>query len=263
MSSKNLGLSTLIELSTFVASTGFIQSSICTPLQGDKILIGTQIMVDILPTVSCIYQPVNCATDCSLIVWNHKDFQDRTVWLWKELAKHYKNNNWIAGYNPLNEPTDSKHTRLIAFYDRIFDAIRAIDTDHAIFFDGNTFASDFSKFGDAHKKWQNAGYSIHDYSSFGFPAAPEEYVSSEVQRRRLMRSYEKKRAWMDERGLCVWNGEWGPVYARNQYDGENTDKINTARYLVLRDQLEIYREVSMTISIVIMLFLIDSVPRPG
>jgi hypothetical protein len=109
----------------------------------------------------------------------------------------------IAGYNPLNEPTDPFHTRVIAFYDRVYTAIRAIDPHHAIFLDGNTFASDFSHFGDAHTRWENTAYSIHDYSLFGFPSAPEAYTSTDVQRHRLRRSYEKKREWMDERGLCV------------------------------------------------------------
>ncbi|KIM37507.1 glycoside hydrolase family 5 protein [Hebeloma cylindrosporum] len=181
--------------------------------------------------------------------WNHKDFQDRVLWLWTELAKHYKDNKWIAGYNPLNEPTDSKHTRLIGFYDKVYAAIRAVDPHHAIFFDGNTFASDFSHFGDAHTRWENTAYSIHDYSSFGFPAAPEEYVGSEEQRTRLRRSDEKKREWMDERGLCVWNGEWGPVYARPPYDGEATDAINKTRYRVLKDQLEIYKADRLSWSI--------------
>lgn len=49
---------------------------------------------------------------------------------------------------------------------------------------------------------------------------------------------------MDERGLCVWNGEWGPVYAREQYDGPETDAINEQRYRVLHDQLAIYNNVS-------------------
>lgn len=96
-----------------------------------------------------------------------------------------------------------------------------------------------------HKKWDNTAYSIHDYSTFGFPAAPEEYVGDESQQRRLRRSYEKKREWMDERGLCVWNGEWGPVYARKQYEGEATEKINEVRYRVLKDQLAIYNKVNM------------------
>ncbi|PPQ72122.1 hypothetical protein CVT26_006862 [Gymnopilus dilepis] len=154
--------------------------------------------------------------------WNHKDFQDRVLWLWGELAKHYKDNKWIAGYNPLNEPADPKHIRLIKFYDDVYSAIRSVDPNHIIFFDGDTFASDFSHFGDAHQRWSNTAYSIHDYSTFGFPKAPE-YVGSDEQKDKMKDRYVKKRQWMDERGLCVWNGEWGPVYARKQYDGEPTD----------------------------------------
>ena len=175
--------------------------------------------------------------------WLHKDFQDRTVWLWEQLAAHYRDNTWVAGYNPLNEPTDPYGTRLIAFYDRVYGAIRAIDPHHALFLDGNTFASDFSHFGDAQERWANTAYAIHDYSVFGFPASPEPYVGSDAQRRRLRRSYEKKREWMDARGLCVWNGEWGPVYARREYEGAATDAINEERYRVLQDQLAIYNKV--------------------
>jgi hypothetical protein len=176
-------------------------------------------------------------------VWNHKDFQDRTVWLWERLAEHYKDNKWIAGYNPLNEPTDPQHTRVVTFYDRVYNAIRAIDPSHIIFFDGNTFASDFTHFGNAYQKWENTAYSIHDYSLFGFPASDQEYGGTDQQKHRLKRSYEKKREWLDERGLCVWNGEWGPVYARKQYEGDATDHINEIRYHVLKDQLEIYNKV--------------------
>lgn len=177
--------------------------------------------------------------------WNHKDFQDRVVLLWERLAEHYKDNTWIAGFNPLNEPTDPKQTRVVAFYDRVYKAIRAIDPHHALFFDGNTYASDFSHFGEIVKTWKNTAFSIHDYSLFGFPASPEKYVSSETQLKRLRRSYEKKKEWLDERGLCVWNGEWGPVYARKEYDGAKTDEINEERLLVLKDQLDIYNQVSL------------------
>ncbi|KAF9227268.1 glycoside hydrolase [Gyrodon lividus] len=147
--------------------------------------------------------------------WIHKDFQDRTIWLWTELAKHYVGNRWIVGYNPLNEPTDSTHATVVQLYERVYDHIRSVDTEHTIFFDGNTFASDFF---------------------------PEDYVSSDEQRRRMKRSYEEKREWMDQHGLCVWNGEWGPVYARKQYDGVPTNAINKQCYCVLQDQLAIYNE---------------------
>ena len=175
--------------------------------------------------------------------WLHKDHQDRVIWLWQELAKHYKDNAWIAGYNPLNEPTDPTHTRLINFYNRLHTAIRDIDPYHVIFLDGNTYASDFSHFGDAYKNWENTAYSFHDYARAGFPASKEKYEGNPAQLTRLQRSYEKKREWMDSNGLCAWNGEWGPVYARKQYEGDETDEINERRYQVLKDQLSIYNKV--------------------
>ncbi|KAJ7213856.1 glycoside hydrolase family 5 protein [Mycena pura] len=180
--------------------------------------------------------------------WYHKDFQDRTVWLWEHLAEHYKSNRWIAGYNPLNEPTDPTHTSVVAFYHRIHRAIRAVDPAHIIFFDGNTWAQDFSYFGDAPKVWDNTAYSIHDYSPFGFPGA-QQYVGNAEQRERMQRTYERKREWLDERGLCVWNGEWGPVYARQQYDGETTEEINRVRLHVLKDQLDMYNKDRLSWSI--------------
>nr|GAT49297.1 glycoside hydrolase family 5 protein [Mycena chlorophos] len=181
--------------------------------------------------------------------WKHKDFQDRTVWLWEQLAAHYKGNKWIAGYNPLNEPTDPSHSQFLAFYRRVYKVIRAADPEHIIFFDGNTWAQDFSAFGDVYKEWDNTAYSIHDYSPFGFPAAHEPYVGAPEQRARMQRTYEAKRAWLDERGLCVWNGEWGPVYARKQYEGERTDEINKVRFKVLEDQLDMYSKDRLSWSI--------------
>jgi Cellulase (glycosyl hydrolase family 5) len=165
------------------------------------------------------------------------------VWLWEQLAARYKDNPWVAGYNPLNEPADAQHTRLIAFYNRVYAAIRRIDARHVLFLDGNTYAADFSKFGDAHRGWDNCVYAIHDYSGYGFPASPETYRGTEEQRARLRQTFERKREWMTERGLPVWNGEWGPVYARKQYDGVVTDEINQARFQVLKDQLQIYDKV--------------------
>ncbi|KAF8587347.1 glycoside hydrolase family 5 protein [Ramaria rubella] len=182
-------------------------------------------------------------------LWDHRDFQDRVVWLWEKLADHYKDNAWIAGYNVLNEPCDPQHTRLINLYDRLHAAIRKIDARHTIFLDGNTFASDFSAFGEAYKGWTNTAYSIHDYSSYGFPSSPEAYTGTEAQQARLRRSFERKRTWMVEKGLCVWNGEWGPVYARKQYDGQQTDEINEARYRLLKDQLQVYDEARLSWSI--------------
>ncbi|KIK58821.1 glycoside hydrolase family 5 protein [Collybiopsis luxurians FD-317 M1] len=187
--------------------------------------------------------------------WKHKDFQDRFVWLWTKICERYKDNVWVAGYNLMNEPADPHptHEGLLNIYDRTIAAIREIDTNHVLFLDGNTFATDFTKFPeDPLKRWGggNIAFAIHDYSVFGFPNSPEVYTGSEEQKGKMYAAYVRKRRWMDERGLCVWNGEWGPVYARREYDGEGqTGEINRRRYGVLRDQLEMYRKDSLSWSI--------------
>ncbi|KAF3942349.1 Endoglucanase [Dactylella cylindrospora] len=183
--------------------------------------------------------------------WTHKDFQDRSIWLWEQLATHYKDNPWIAGYNVLNEPTDPTHTLLQLWYDRVYTAIRAIDPDHILFLDGNTFGSDFSHFVPAETcdKWSNVVYSVHDYSRFGFPASKEVYTGSEEQRKKVRQNYDKKVEWMKKNNLPIWNGEWGPVYARPWFDGDKSEEINESRLKLLDDQLTVYDEEKIPWSI--------------
>ena len=179
---------------------------------------------------------------------------DRATWLWVQLADRYKDEPWVAGYNLLNEPADEfggrekgkGGGRLVNWYDETITAVRNVDNKHILFLDGNTYATDFSAFpDDVKERWPNCAYAIHDYSVYGFPSSPEPYSRTEEQQRRMGRSYKKKREWMDERGLCVWNGEWGPVYAREEYEGKDrTGEINERRYMVLNDQLQLYKRVS-------------------
>lgn len=179
------------------------------------------------------------------LFWDHKDFQDRTVLIWEKLAQHYKDNPWVAGYNPLNEPTDVEHTRLLAFYERVEKAIRAIDAEHILFLDGNTFGADFSRFG---KPLPNSVYACHDYSNYGFPNPPEPFTRSEKQIATLERQFERKIKYMREIGGPVWNGEFGPVYASPE-DGDDYEKTNDERYAVLEEQLKIYARVNASWSI--------------
>ena len=122
----------------------------------------------------------------------------------------FQTSSAIAGYNPLNEPTDPLHTRVVAVYDRLHDAIRVHDKRHILYWDGNTFAADFSRFGDAWKRWTNSAYSIHDYSSFGFPDGPK-YQGTADQHTKLRASFERKMAWMKEHG-CGLQGRLGVPY---------------------------------------------------
>jgi Cellulase (glycosyl hydrolase family 5) len=167
--------------------------------------------------------------------WDHKDFQDRVVWLWSEISARYKDNPWIAGYNLINEPCDPEHIRLPAFYERIEPIIRDIDPNHILWLDGNTFAMEWRGFD---RVLPNSVYALHDYSMMGFPKG-ERFVSSEEQKLRLERQFLRKAQFMHKNGVPIWNGEFGPVYAHPDVD-EEAEIINEARYNLLAEQLRIY-----------------------
>jgi len=169
------------------------------------------------------------------LFWDFKDFQDRATNLWVEIATHYKGNPWVAGYNPMNEPGDPAHTNLQAWYARVEKAIRAVDPDHILFLDGNTYAMDFSAFKTV---LPNCVYAIHDYATMGFPAG-EPYLGTPAQNAHLRHTYERKVEFMKAHGVPIWNGEFGPVYAAPTVPDHDT--INQQRYNLLGEQLTIYK----------------------
>ncbi|KAM9908492.1 hypothetical protein OXX79_000340 [Metschnikowia pulcherrima] len=174
------------------------------------------------------------------LFWDYKVFQDVILNLWAELAKHYKDNHWVAGYNPLNEPAVGDHSKLVDYYHQLEKTIRAVDENHILFLDGNTYAADFRQF--PKPVWPNTVYSIHDYTLFGFPGQGPDYEGKPEQFAKLKSSYERKIEYMKQNNVPVWNGEFGPVYA-SQFRGDaDADSINKVRYHVLKDQLKIYQK---------------------
>ncbi|KAK5658450.1 hypothetical protein OQA88_1839 [Cercophora sp. LCS_1] len=177
------------------------------------------------------------------LFWDFKDFQDRMTNLWVEIAKHYKDNTWVAGYNPMNEPADPDHVNLQAWYKRVEKAIREVDPHHILFLDGNTYAMDFSGFKEV---LPNCVYAIHDYASMGFPSG-EPYLGTPEQNETLQKSYERKVEFMKSHKVPIWNGEFGPVYA---YPSEpNHSLTNQRRYNLLGQQLTIYKADQISWSI--------------
>jgi endoglucanase len=166
--------------------------------------------------------------------WMHKHFQDRAIYLWQALAQRYRDNPWVAGYNPLNEPGDADGLTIGPFYKRLHDAIREIDPDHIIFFDGNRFSVDFDIFTEI---WPNSVYTVHDYALAGFidgGSYPGISRGEYVDRAALEETFLKRTKFMRESGTPIWVGEFGPVYTGN----EAADEM---RHQLLVDQLDIYR----------------------
>jgi endoglucanase len=170
--------------------------------------------------------------------WRHPHFQDRVVYLWESLAERFKDRPEIAGYNPINEPSDPSGIVLPAFYDRLERAIRAIDRQHILFLDGNKYSTDFSFLDDRSDPLPNTVYTAHDYALPGITSADQypgitrgEYFDRDVVEKTFLRRTE----YMRRTGTPVWIGEFGPVYSQDRSQ-------DTWRLELLRDQLDIYRE---------------------
>jgi aryl-phospho-beta-D-glucosidase BglC (GH1 family) len=172
------------------------------------------------------------------LFFEYSYFRDCTVNLWKAIAEHYKDEPYVAGYNPLNEPADARGTRLVDFYIEVEKAIRSVDSNHIIFLDGNTYAEDFSAF--PPQPFANTVYAIHDYSYFGFPGN-EIYHGTELQKKRGREQYARKVQYMKQKGVPIWNGEFGVVYSSEIRGDVDVDATNQIRYKVLDDQLSFYK----------------------
>ena len=158
--------------------------------------------------------------------WQHPHFQDRVVHIWQAIAEHYRGNQWVAGYNLLNEPADETGKVVGPFYRRLVGAIREIDPAHTVFLDGNTYATDFSAF---EEPFENAVYTLHDYVPAGLGRSSE--YSQEAARAKFLERSEYAR----RTGTPILVGEFGPIYT-----GDETE--DALRRRILADQLDLYRE---------------------
>ncbi len=104
-------------------------------------------------------------------LWESQENRDKTVALWAKLAKRYADEPWIGGYDLLNEVNWNLpgNSALRSLYEEITDSIRAVDTEHIIFIEGNWFANDFTGLT---PPWDdNMAYSFHKYWSYNDPGS--------------------------------------------------------------------------------------------
>jgi aryl-phospho-beta-D-glucosidase BglC (GH1 family) len=96
-------------------------------------------------------------------LWQSELNRQKTVALWKKLAERYKDEEWIGGYDLINEtnyPLEG-NTALKKLFLDITVAIREVDTNHIIFIEGNQFANDYAGLT---PPWdENMAYSFHKY----------------------------------------------------------------------------------------------------
>lgn len=100
------------------------------------------------------------------LLWENEANQERYVSLWAKIAKRYKGESSIAGFDILNEPVTTKTKTLKSLYRRAIEAIRKYDLNHIIILEGNNWATDLDCILPFPGK--NIALSIHFYSPLSY-----------------------------------------------------------------------------------------------
>lgn len=106
--------------------------------------------------------------------------QAQLLTVWRNLARHYRNEPAILGYDLLNEPLpgfpgwERLKPRLEPLLHRVYAAVREIDPHHIIFLTGAHWDSDFSVLGPP--PGPNTAYTFHKYWMPPTQASIQEYL---------------------------------------------------------------------------------------
>ncbi len=71
------------------------------------------------------------------LYFTRTDYQERTAWLWEQVAGRYKNHTSVAGYSLLNEPWGSTQPHMAQTMKQLYARVRAVDPKHVIIFPGH------------------------------------------------------------------------------------------------------------------------------
>ena len=85
------------------------------------------------------------SADGEALFWDVRDFQDRVAALWGEIARRYRDETVVMGYEILNEPVTrdaDQVERMNAFSRACLAAIRRHDVDHIVVVNGDHHATD-------------------------------------------------------------------------------------------------------------------------
>ena len=113
--------------------------------------------------------------------------QEKYYQMWEKIAAHFNGNPIVAGYDLLNEPfneyryssgysDDYLHSLLWGVYDKAYDRIRAIDSDHVIIMEATWESWDLpnpSNYG-----WENVMYEYHNYTYSDYDNASGTQISN-------------------------------------------------------------------------------------
>jgi endoglucanase len=174
----------------------------------------------------------HCDTPCHTShFWGQQVFEERAIKLWEEIARRYSDDPIVAGYNVMNEPVADRISRLNQFYRRVTEAIRAIDSRHILFLEGNFYSQQFEQLDPPFDG--NTAYSSHNYVIPGLDAGeyPGEFHGVWYDRAQLEKEYRERAAFMRRHFVPNWVGEFGCIFG--------DPRLEESRLRVLADMLDI------------------------
>ncbi|WP_073213233.1 cellulase family glycosylhydrolase [Massilia sp. CF038] len=94
--------------------------------------------------------------------WTDADAQERTRWLWQQIATRYKDEPVVAAYDPLNEPWGSTPDAMATRVEELYKVIRAIDPKHIVLLPSHYGSID--AYGNpTDKGFTNVAFELHPY----------------------------------------------------------------------------------------------------
>lgn len=149
------------------------------------------------------------------LFWQYACFQDQVCDLWKEIARRYANNPWVAGYDVLNEPNYGLTKEAFnGFYNQVIAAIREVDADHIIFLEGDDFGRSFDLFDEPSDP--QVTYAVHYYPFVLEEDVLDEHMCDEKRteifeeifyRQLKVREKFKRPIWCGESGYNILEGQ--------------------------------------------------------
>jgi len=107
------------------------------------------------------------------LYWTTPEYQERTTWLWQQIAARYKDRSAVAGYSLLNEPWGTTEADMAAVISKLYESVRAVDPNHVIILPGHNKGIDaYGK--PAKRGMHNVAFEIHPYPGhfgWGVPGA--------------------------------------------------------------------------------------------
>lgn len=112
------------------------------------------------------------ATSGEPLFWRHADLRERATRLWELLARRYRDNPAVAGYDLINEPHTEGRTHLLTGWLRTTIArVRAIDARHVVWLSGDEWGGGLVGLEPQLWKARQLAFQFHAYPSWTYPWA--------------------------------------------------------------------------------------------